>query len=63
TKEIGVIREIEDNPAHPILVVDRGEGRDEVLIPFVSDFIEFSDNDKKHVIMNLPGGLVDIDEA
>ncbi|MGI6045953.1 MAG: ribosome maturation factor RimM, partial [Eggerthellaceae bacterium] len=42
TKEIGVIREIEDNPAHPILVVDRGEGRDEVLIPFVSDFIEFS---------------------
>ncbi len=64
---IGRIARIEDNPAHPLLVVERdhlddeGAGEDfEVLIPFVDEFIVSVDPAARVVSVDVPQGLLDL---
>lgn len=64
----GIVRAVEQNPAHPLLVValDSGSGVDEgadaglVRIPFVEDLIDSIDEDESMIRMHLPEGLFDL---
>ena len=55
---IGVIRDVYDQPAAPLLALDVS-GR-ERLIPFQADFVVELDFDERVVHMTLPAGLLDI---
>ncbi|WP_419947869.1 ribosome maturation factor RimM [Candidatus Palauibacter sp.] len=55
---IGVIRDVYDQPAAPLLALDVS-GR-ERLIPFQADFVVELDFDQRVVHMTLPAGLLDI---
>ena len=64
--DIGPIKAIEENPAHPLLVVARqssGDGSDgsyDLLVPLVEDFIVSIDEDSSVVFVDLPAGLLDL---
>ena len=53
TKEIGVIEEVLNSSAHPIIKLDNG-----VMIPFIDEFILNVDLDKKEVKVKLIDGLM-----
>lgn len=53
--EIGTVIRVEDNPAHPLLVVDY-QGR-EVLIPLVDTFVVSFDEMQKTLLVDVPKGL------
>lgn len=58
--EIGEILEINTQTAQTILFVDfKG---DEIVIPFVEDFIVEINTKNNKVILNLPPGLIDLNE-
>lgn len=54
--EIGIIEDVQEFPSQWMLVVQyRGE---EVLVPFVEDFILEIDTENKQIRCNLPEGLI-----
>ena len=53
SKEIGVIKEVLNSSAHPIIKLDNG-----VMIPFIDEFILNVDLDKKEVKVKLIDGLM-----
>ncbi len=55
--EIGVVLRVEDNPAHPLLVVNYHDH--EILIPLVDDFIVDFNEDDKVLLLDLPKGLLE----
>lgn len=64
---VGTVIRIEENPAHPLLVVERegeirpeGPGSAEVLIPLVDAFIVALDEKDHRIVVSLPEGLLDL---
>jgi len=53
---VGIIQYVEEFPQQWMLFVLQGE--DEILIPFVEDWIERIEPESKQVFMNLPDGLL-----
>ena len=60
TGEIGIINEVNNQTAQTILFVDTE--KEEIVIPFVDDFIVKIDTDSKEVILDLPEGIIDLNE-
>ncbi len=59
---IGVITDIDDTvAANPLFVVDAMSG--EILIPAAEDFVVAVDDESKTLTLNLPEGLVNLDDA
>lgn len=56
---LGVVVRIEENPAHPLLVVS-AEGDHDVLIPVVDEFIVSVDDDTQQIRVHIPAGLLDL---
>jgi 16S rRNA processing protein RimM len=56
--ELGVVREIADNPGQLLCIIKNG--KEEIAIPLVDDFIENIDKRKKEIVFNLPEGLLDL---
>lgn len=57
--EIGTIERVDNTTENILFIVITKEGST-VYIPAVEDFIETIDEEKKEIIMNLPDGLLDI---
>jgi 16S rRNA processing protein RimM len=57
---LGTIVSIEENPAHPLLVVETAQDCREVRIPLVQDFVCSFDKSKQIIVMDLPAGLLDL---
>ena len=55
---IGTVVSLEENPAHPLLVVDH-EDR-EVRVPLVDDFLVSLNEEERVIVMNLPSGLLSL---
>lgn len=73
--ELGTVARIEENPAHPLLVVEPLEEQEsfenqkssedqksfsEVLIPVVDAFIDEIDEDDRIIYVSVPDGLLDL---
>lgn len=59
---IGVIADVDDSvPVNPLFVVDTPNG--EVLIPAAEEFVVDIDDDARELHLQLPEGLINIDEA
>ncbi len=59
---IGVISDVDDTvAANPLFVVDAMSG--EILIPAAEDFVVSVDDESKTLTLNLPDGLVNLDDA
>ncbi len=59
---IGVITDVDDTvAANPLFVVDAMSG--EILIPAAEDFVVSVDDESKTLTLNLPDGLVNLDDA
>ena len=57
---LGEVIRVEENPAHPLLVVSlQGE---EVLVPFVSDFIVNWGKSANQLMVHLPEGLIELEQ-
>ena len=59
---VGEIVEVREMPTQYLIVVEAEEG-EQVLIPFVEDFIFDIDEAEGVIYMDLPAGLVDMSEA
>lgn len=59
---VGEIVEVHEMPTQYLIVVETEEG-EQVLIPFVEDFIVDVDEAEGVIYMDLPAGLVDMSEA
>lgn len=57
--EVGVVEEVYEAPAGPMLSVRR-EGRKELLIPFVRETIRRADPAEKVLELDLPAGLLEL---
>jgi 16S rRNA processing protein RimM len=55
---LGPVLKFDSNGAQDLLVVK--PGRDEQLIPFVQEFVQELNMDKKQILMDLPEGLVEL---
>ena len=55
---IGTVVSLEENPAHPLLVVNH-EDR-EVRVPLVDDFLVSLNEEERVIVMNLPSGLLSL---
>ncbi len=60
TGYIGIVGELTENPAHPLLSVTRAEGEEPVLIPLVDAFVETIDEECHRITTTLPEGLLDL---
>ena len=58
--EIGEITEINNQTAQTIMFVEYQN--EEIIIPFVDDFIVEINTDEKKVIFDLPEGIIDLNE-
>lgn len=58
--KIGKIVRIDDSTANVLAVVDRGEGKPEVFIPWNEDLIDEIDDDARSIVVTLPAGIVDL---
>lgn len=56
---LGEVARVEENPAHPFLIVEKEQG-DEAMIPMVVDFIAEADPSSCTITVCLPKGLLDI---
>ncbi len=56
---VGLVSEILENPAHPLLVVER-PGFEDALIPLVEEFIVEVDEQAEVIVMDLPAGLLEL---
>lgn len=59
--ELGTLKRIDDSTVNVLLVIDTPAG-DELYVPFVEEFIDEVDPEKKTIILNIPEGLVDINK-
>lgn len=61
---LGNVKEIDSSTANLLLIVSPGEGKDNIYIPFVEEFIESvnePDEETEGIInMNLPEGIIDL---
>ena len=57
--EIGKVTDVDDSTINTLFVVDHNGS--EVLIPAQEDFIVDLDRDNRVIVMNLPEGLLDLD--
>lgn len=58
---IGHVVRVEENPAHPLLVVAAAEGSNrEIIVPLVEEFITSFDEDAATLHVSLPEGLLDL---
>ncbi len=55
---LGKVLRIEENPAHPLLVVLHEEK--EILIPFVEELLIAIDEDAQQITMQIPQGLLEL---
>ena len=55
---IGKVIAMEENPAHPLLVVSYNGG--EVRIPLVDDFLVSLDEPARTIVMDIPSGLLSL---
>jgi 16S rRNA processing protein RimM len=55
---LGVIAEVDQSTENVLFVIPTDD--DELLIPFVEEFIEEIDHKKKMLFVNLPAGLLDL---
>ena len=67
--KLGRVVRIEENPAHPLMVVDRGanegssdedDGSSELLIPVVDAFIDEINEEERIIYTSIPDGLLDL---
>ena len=58
---IGEITGIDDQTANVLFLVDRNG--EEIMIPAADDLVEAIDDDARTIIMHLPVGLINMDEA
>ena len=58
--DIGFINEVNSQTAQKLLFVDTN--KDEIVIPFVDDFIVKIDIISKEVTLDLPEGILDLNE-
>lgn len=56
--ELGVVGEVIENPGQILCLVKKGV--DEIMIPFVEEFISKIDKRKKEITFNLPEGLLEL---
>ena len=56
---VGEILDMQENPAHPLLIVKRSDG-EELLVPLVEEFLVEVSDAKRAVTMALPDGLLDL---
>lgn len=56
---IGTVVGTEDNPAHPLLRIERPSG-DELLLPYVEEFITNADAATRTLTINPPAGLLEL---
>lgn len=59
---IGEIIDIDDSTSNLLLIVENMD-KEEIMIPFHEDFIIGFDNKEKTIELNLPDGIIDIDNA
>lgn len=57
---LGVVKDIQENPAQPLLVVSRTEKEADLLIPMVDEFIVSVDEDARCITVAIPEGLLDL---
>ncbi len=57
---LGVITDVISPPANDVLIIET-ENKDELLIPFVLDFIEYFDPEKKILVLKKDAGYYDED--
>lgn len=61
--EVGTIEEVDDSvAANPLFVVGR-PGGGELMIPATADFVVEADDEGRRLVLRLPDGLLDLDEA
>lgn len=58
--KVGTVRGIVDNPAHPLLDVEREDGAGSVLVPVVEEIVTGIDAPGCTVAVMLPSGLLDL---
>lgn len=59
--QLGIVEEIQPNPAHPLLViVPSNKPEERVLVPLVEDFIIEIDENEERIVMDLPVGLFEV---
>ncbi|HBF33489.1 TPA: 16S rRNA processing protein RimM [Candidatus Sumerlaeota bacterium] len=58
--QIGVIQKVEENPAHPLIVINPTDGGPIFRAPWVSAFVHNVDLEKRRVEIALPPGLRDL---
>ena len=56
------IRDVKEYPSQTMIVASNNELGQEVLIPFVEDWLAGIDEKNKEIIMSLPGGLLSFGE-
>lgn len=56
TGTLGCIVDIDDSTINTLFVIERGD--EEILIPAQEEFIEKIDHKKRHILFNLPEGLI-----
>lgn len=56
---IGIVVGIEDNPAHPLLLIECSGGN-VILLPYVTEFIVGIDRVAQTLTVNPPAGLLDL---
>lgn len=56
---IGTIADVDESPAHPLLVLALDDGR-EAMVPLVDDLITGIDEEARIIAMSLPKGLLEI---
>jgi 16S rRNA processing protein RimM len=58
-KVLGKVIEIDDNPAHPLLVVEPADGSRPFRIPYARVFVESVDLDAATITITLPNGFIE----
>ncbi len=58
-RKIGVVEDVDDSTENVLFRVRAAEGK-EVLIPAVDEFVSEIDADQKRLVVELPGGLLDL---
>lgn len=65
---LGIVKGIDDTTANLLLLIDPGNRKDTIYVPFVEDFIEEIDYDDSHsgeksIRLRLPEGIVDLNQS
>ncbi len=58
-RRLGVVRNLEQSPAGPLLTVETDAGK-EALVPFVEEMVRRIDEEGRRVVLDLPEGLLEL---